>query len=166
MPHLTKLLDLSERLLAAACVAALAIMFVLGLATVFFRFVVQSSLAFPEELILYLFVWITFLGSAITLRRNAHAAIGIFVSWLPDVARRIALLTATVTSGLFFLILIVKGGQLTARVAPQISPALEISMAWAYAAVPVGSFFMMLFTIELLARQITAPASELSADGI
>ena len=166
MNGIKRLFDLSERFLAAGCVAGLVTMFILGVATVFFRFVVQSSLAFSEELIRYLFVWVMFLGSAITLRRNAHAAIGVFVSWMPGAARRTALLAATAASALFFLVLIVKGGQLTARVVPQISPALEISMAWPYAAVPVGAVFMMAYAIEILIHQMFAPAEELTADGV
>lgn len=166
MNGVKRLFDLSERFLAAACVASLATMFVLGVATVFFRFVVQSSLAFSEELIRYLFVWVTFLGSAITLRRNSHAAIGVFVGWMPGAAKRAALLAATAFSILFFLVLIVKGGQLTARVVPQISPALEISMAWPYAAVPVGAVFMMAYAIEILVHQMFAPVEELTAGGL
>lgn len=166
MNGIKRLLELSERFLAAVCVVGLATMFILGVATVFFRFVVQSSIAFSEELIRYLFVWVTFLGSAVTLRRNAHAAIGVFVSWMPGMAKRTALLAATASSALFFLILVIKGGQLTARVAPQISPALEISMAWAYAAVPVGALFMMAYAIEILVHQMVASVDELTAGGV
>lgn len=165
MKIIQKILDFSEQILAVVCVICFAAMFALGVATVFFRFVVESSLAFPDELIRYLFVWVMFLGSAVALRRNAHAAIGIFVDQLPDAARRVALLTASVASALFFVILVLKGGELTIRVMPQISPALEVSMAWVYAAVPVGAAFMLVYVVELFIRQLTAPPSELVSSG-
>ncbi|CFX18640.1 putative 2,3-diketo-L-gulonate TRAP transporter small permease protein YiaM [Candidatus Filomicrobium marinum] len=165
MKIVQKILDFSEHILAAICVVCFAAMFVLGVATVFFRFVVESSLAFPDELIRYLFVWVMFLGSAVALRRNSHAAIGIFIDQLPDGAKRVALLFASLASALFFTILVVKGGELTLRVMPQISPALEVSMAWVYAAVPVGAAFMLIYVVELFVRQLTAPASELVSSG-
>lgn len=158
-------LDHSERALTGFCVIAFAVMFLLGIAAVLFRFVLEASLAFPEELIRYLFVWAIFLGSAVALRRNAHAAIGIFVGWLPPGPRRGALLLSTALSCVFFGILLVYGYLLTVRVVPQISPALEISMAWAYGAVPAGGFFMLIYAAELFVQQLVMPASELTAEG-
>ncbi|WP_108658728.1 TRAP transporter small permease [Acuticoccus kandeliae] len=165
MTLVRKLLDASEMLLAALCVAAFFAMFVLGVATVVFRFLLSSSLAFPDELIRYLFVWAMFLGAAIALRRNLHAAIGIVVENLPGAAKRVALILATLVSIAFFLVLVSKGWLLTLRVVPQISPALEVSMAWVYAAVPVGAAFMLIYAVELLVHQVRAPQAELITSG-
>lgn len=165
MSLIRKLLDYSETALAASCVAALAVMVVLGVATVVFRFVVESSLAFPDELIRYLFVWVIFLGAAIALRRNAHAAIGILVDRLTPGWRRPVVLASTAVSGAFFLVLLTKGTELSLRVIPQISPALEVSMAWVYAAVPVSAAIMLAYTVEIFLRQATAPASDLGSVG-
>lgn len=153
-----------ERALCVICVAGFIVMFALGVATVYFRFIVESSLAFPEELIRYIFVWITALGSAVAFRRNAHAAIGIVVDHLPGLAKRLALLAATSATALFAGILIYQGLQMAKRVAPQISPALEVSMACVYSAVPAGAACLLIFAVELLVRQATAPDSELVAD--
>ncbi|MCI5078116.1 TRAP transporter small permease [Oricola sp.] len=159
-----RLLDLSERALAVACVIAFIVMFVLGIATVFFRYVVESSLAFPDEMIRYLFIWMIFLGSGIAFRRNMHAAIGVFVNNLPASMKRAALILATLACGLFFAVLFWSGLMTTMRVQTQISPALEISMAWVYGAVPVGMVFLFVYAAELLAKQLRAPAGELLAD--
>ncbi len=37
-------------------------------------------------------------------------------------------------------------------------------MAWVYAAVPTGGFFLLLFSVELLVKQATMPASQLIAN--
>lgn len=161
MQAISKVLDHSERALTALCVLGFGVMFILGIATILFRFILSVSLAFPDELILYLFVWITFLGSAVALRRNAHAAIEIFVGWLQGAPRRGALLIGTGFSIAFFAALLVYGLKLTLRVIPQTSPALEISMAWAYGAVPAGALFLLIYAVEILARQLTTPASDL-----
>lgn len=154
-------LSLIEKLLAAACVLGFTVMFALGIATVVFRFIIESSLAFPEELIRYIFIWVVALGSAVAFRRNAHAAIGMVVEMLPPALKRLALLAATGASATFFGVLIYQGLLITNRVIPQISPALEVSMGWVYAAVPVGAFFLLLFAIELFIRQMRAPADVL-----
>ncbi len=163
MKNLERVLGWLEFCLAVACVIALIAMFALGVATVFFRFVVESSLAFPEELIRYLFVWVTALGSAIAYRRNYHAAIGVVVDRLPGESKRIALLAATSAGIVFFSIMIYQGLRLTTRVVPQISPALEVSMAWVYAAIPAGGALLLVFALELFLRQVRLPASELAA---
>lgn len=165
MTMVRKVLDFSETALMAICILMFAVMVALGIATVFFRFVLESSLAFPDELIRYLFIWLIFLGAAIALRRNSHAAIGVLVEYLPAPLKRGAVMLASLASAVFFAVLIVKGIQLTERVEPQISPALEVSMAWVYAAVPVSGVFLLVYAIEILAWQRTAPADKLSTLG-
>ena len=165
MTLVRKILDVSEIVLMAVCIVMFAVMVGLGIATVVFRFLLDSSLAFPDELIRYLFIWLIFLGSAVALRRNAHAAIGVLVEYLPTLLKRTLVMLATLASAFFFIVLIVKGTELTMRVGPQISPALEVSMAWVYAAVPVSSVFLLVYTIEVLVRQRTAPSDELSTIG-
>lgn len=157
------ILDRSEDVLSALCVAGFGVMFVLGVATVVFRFLLESSLAFPDEVIRYLFVWMIALGSAVALRRGAHAAIGVFVNMLPIGARRAVLLLAALCSMVFFAVLVIYGIELTARVAAQISPALEISMSWVYAAVPVGGAFLSIYMLEILITLLTAPDAALIA---
>ena len=164
MDLLTKILDKSEKILAAACVLAFATMLGLGVLTVLFRFVIQSSLAFPDEMIRYLFVWVIALGSAIGLRRNMHAAIGLFVNALPDGLKRFALIIASLTTIVFLGIVIETGWAATVSAADQISPAMEVSMAWVFGAVPAGAVFGLIYTAELLLSQLTIPASELVVD--
>ncbi|MBN9671969.1 TRAP transporter small permease [Roseibium aggregatum] len=164
MKAVRNLLDLSELALAVVCVIAFVAMFVLGIATVVFRYVIESSLAFPDELIRYLFIWMIFLGSAIAFRRNMHAAIGILVAHLPPVLKRSALILATLACVLFFAVLFRSGLLLTLRVQAQISPALEVSMAWVYGAIPAGMAFLLIYAAELLARQWRLPADQLLAD--
>jgi len=161
METIKSLLDASEKILAAICVMSFATMFVLGVVTVLFRFVIQSSLAFPDEMIRYLFVWLIALGSAIGIRRNIHAAIGLLVKAMPGALQRISLIVASLCSVVFFLILIQKGYNVTTMEAGQISPALEVSMAWVYSAIPVGAVFGLLYTIELLFHQLMPTTSDL-----
>ncbi|MBI1201271.1 MAG: TRAP transporter small permease subunit [Rhodopseudomonas sp.] len=150
MNLIRKSLNLSEHILGALSVAAFAVMVVLAAMAVFFRFVVNSSLAFPEEVVRYLFVWSVFLGAAVALRHNMHAAVEMFVDWLPLRLKRPVLALANGLCIVFFAILIVYGVRIVTLVYPQQSPALEISMSYVYAAVPVGAFFMLIYSLEAL----------------
>ena len=161
MTVIKSILDKSETILAAFCVCAFATMLGLGVLTVLFRFVIQSSLAFPDEMIRYLFVWMIALGSAIGLRRNIHAAIGLLVMALPDPLKRAALVLASIVSMTFLAIVFETGWAATVSAMSQISPAMEISMAWVFAAVPAGALFGFIYVAEALALQLTVPASEL-----
>lgn len=161
MTSIKGLLDKCETVLSLICVLMFATMVGLGVLIVLFRFVIQSSLVFPDELMRYLFIWLVALGTAIALRRNIHAAIGMFVESLPAPLKRAALVIASVATILFFGILIDVGWSVTENAASQISPAMQISMAWVCAAVPVGAIFSLIFTLEMLAFQLTAPASRL-----
>lgn len=165
MQSIRKLLDYLEHALSAVCIAAFIAMFVLGIATVVFRFLIQSSLAFPDEMIRYLFVWMIALGSGVAFRRNIHAAIGILVAYLPASLKRAALLLSTALCIVFFVAIFWSGVQMTQRVVPQISPALEVSMAWVYGAIPAGMAILLIFAVEQLILQARAPADELLADG-
>lgn len=158
------ILDTSEKTLAAICVLAFATMLGLGVLTVVFRFVIQSSLAFPDEAIRYLFVWLIALGTAIGLRRNIHAAIGLFVGAMPDVPKRTALIFSSICTIIFLGIVVQKGWHATLSAVDQISPAMEISMAWVFAAIPVGALFGLIYTAEILFNQLVLPASELISD--
>jgi TRAP-type C4-dicarboxylate transport system permease small subunit len=66
-------------------------------------------------------------------------------------------------SVLFFCILFWQGWAMTERVMPQKLAALEISIAWVYAALPVGSVFILLAILGCVLRAIRQGAHEFSA---
>jgi hypothetical protein len=51
-------------------------------AQVFFRYVLNHSLFWSEELARYILVWLTFLGASVAYRRGVHPRIDLFVSRL------------------------------------------------------------------------------------
>jgi TRAP-type C4-dicarboxylate transport system permease small subunit len=165
MRGLRRALDISEAVVTAFCAACFAAMVALGVATVVFRFLIQSSLAFPDELIRYLFIWLIAIGSAVAFRRNLHAAIGAGVALLPPAPRRAAVMVSTLLSIGFFALVLYYGVLMTMRVAPQISPALQVSMAWIYAAAPAGAALMLVYAVEVLVDQARAPADALADVG-
>ncbi len=60
----------------------------LVLVSVFFRYVLNSSLSWSDEVVRYLFVWFTLFGAAVTLREREHIRVEYFVEKLPRALRR------------------------------------------------------------------------------
>jgi TRAP-type C4-dicarboxylate transport system permease small subunit len=73
--------------------------------------------------------------------------------WIGGGRRVLELISLLVVVGLS-IILLVQGLQITEEGLRETSPGLNVSMAWAYAAIPISSFTAMLFGIEKLIEQI------------
>ena len=50
---------------------------------VVFRYIFNNSLSWSEELIRFLFVWLTFLGGALAINNKSHIAVEFFIELLP-----------------------------------------------------------------------------------
>src|SRR5215213_5279139 len=60
---------------------------VITLASVWWRYVLNAPLAWPEQVSRILFVWISFVGAAVLYRERLHVAIDMFMAPLPRAAR-------------------------------------------------------------------------------
>ena len=75
---------LDEHFEAIIIVALMALMSVLIGVQVFMRYVMGASLSWSEELARYLFIWMTYLGVAYAVRKNAHIRVTMLTDKLPD----------------------------------------------------------------------------------
>jgi TRAP-type C4-dicarboxylate transport system permease small subunit len=109
------------------------------------RYVFGNSLSWSEELARYLFIWYTWIGTSLAIRERRHIRIEILTDFLGEKAKlRLEVLVLLLWAG-FAAFLAFKGievGKLLLR-SRQSSPALEIPMVFAYAAVPVGCTLMV-----------------------
>lgn len=160
-----KVLDRLEQVAVVISVLAFSTMCMMGILQVFFRYVVGSSLYFSEELARYTFIWATFMASAVCLRRGMHAAIEIFVNWMPVRGRKAMLMFAGLCNIAFFALVFIKGTELTVEVRDQLSTAMEISMSYAYAAIPAGGLLLLLFSVEELINQVFPAKGQLNTGG-
>jgi TRAP-type C4-dicarboxylate transport system permease small subunit len=111
---------------------------------VFTRYVLAYPWGWPEELARMLFVWVALLGAVLAFRRAGHFSIEACVRCLPAVLRRVVAVSMRCVLLGFLLLVGYLGLQATLRVREQLTTAMEISMSWGYAAVPV-SFTCMAF---------------------
>ncbi|MGI6225944.1 MAG: TRAP transporter small permease [Peptococcales bacterium] len=154
MAIVKKVLDYIEKIVIIGSIITFSIMIIMGILQVISRHIPGSNLYFTEELARFMFIWAVFLASAICTRKQSHAAIELFVSWMPKGLKKISLFIASVCSLFFFALIFIKGIQLTMVTWSQASPAMEIPMGIIYLAIPVGGFLMLIFTIENIYKEI------------
>lgn len=78
-------------------------------AQVFFRYVLNNSLSWSEEIVRFLFIWLTFLGAALNIRDRWHIGVDFFVNLLPKRWRRGIFLFDSIVLLLFLLFLSIGG---------------------------------------------------------
>lgn len=122
------------------------------------RYVLAYPLDWPEEMARILFVWVALLGAVVALRRGGHFSIEAVTSLLPAAIRR-GVSVALRLSLLGFLVLVAYlGVDATLRVRDQLSSAMEISMSYGYAAVPVSSALLALEMARALWQELRGVA--------
>jgi TRAP-type transport system small permease protein len=139
---------------AALVLLITALMVVLVVGNVFCRYVLNASLIWAEELAQYLMVWMVFLGAGLGFRQGRHVAVEMLQDALPGRMGWILRWLVLVISALFLAILVVLGIRYAAFAAGQETPALQISAAIPYSAVPVGAA-LFLFHLLFTARAFT-----------
>lgn len=141
------------------CVWSLAFMTILVFIQVVMRYVFRNSLSWSEELARYIFLWLSWIGASYAVKERSHFRVEMFADMLKGKARKIFELFVLLAWFAFCAFLAYQGSMITRHLLTrgQISAAMEIPMAWAYASVPVGSGLMALRLIveirKLFAKQ-------------
>jgi TRAP-type C4-dicarboxylate transport system permease small subunit len=138
----------AERILVQAVALLVGSILVSVASQVLSRLVGIAFLVWTDEVIRIAVVWLTFLGSAVGIRRNVHFVIDLFVNALPPRASRIARAGISAAVLLVVLILMWTGWQLAVIALGRVYPITRISQTWAFAAVPAGAVLMFVFLIE------------------
>jgi len=129
---------------------------------------IAPQLAWIEEATLISLAWVVFLGLGLALERGRHIAMSAFLERMKG-APKLWVVGAINLVGLLFSLYIAKIGidiSLFVYRSGQVSPTLNVSMAWLYGVVPVGFGLLALrYGLELLRRSnrfepAAQPASE------
>jgi C4-dicarboxylate transporter DctQ subunit len=120
-------------------VVLLAGYFVTVLLQVLFRYVINDSLEWAEELVRSTMIWGVMVASALVAAQRAHIRVELLEDWLPPRGRRVVMFVSNALSLAFCLILLYAGIELVDRTWFQRSPMLDIPKWWVYAAIPAGA---------------------------
>ncbi len=144
----------------------MAAMLVVVSAQVWYRFVLNNPLAWSEELARYLFVWISFLGSAAGIRMNVHLGIDLIDKILSPRGRKVMTFIVNLAIQIFLVVVIFWGIKILKVVQFQKSASMGIPMTYPYLAVPVGSALMLLNSVRNTWDMFFKPAAPKEDDHV
>ena len=123
-------------------------------AQVFWRYFLNDSLIWPEEVSRYAFIWVSCLGMCAGVRRGDLIAIDVLWVDRPKRVRLFVSLTARMLIIPLLIVFIWEGSALIDVVAGQHTAGTNIPVGWVYLALPLSSVLALLFVFETLARDI------------
>lgn len=114
---------------------------------VFFRYFLNSSLTWSEEVVQFMLLWTVMLGSAVATDRGMHITLNPLDGLVQDRGRKLLMRTALALTIAFCLILAWYGFQLVQRTMRMTSPAADIPMWVVYSSMPIGALFIAFFAL-------------------
>jgi len=123
---------------------------------VFFRYVLNNSLSWTEELARYLMVWFAFIGMAIALRDESHVNVSFIVNLFPLSIRHFIKLVSYTLVLVFLIILFSQSLNVFKIVKIQTSPSIRIPMIYPYLSVTFGSLLMAIEVVHLIYANVKA----------
>lgn len=129
---------------------------------VIFRYVLNQPLVWSEELAIYLFIWIAFLGASMGVATGGHYGIELLKNKLPTPLRLLCEGIIYLVSFYFLLTVAILGARMVIET-HHVSTSMQISMRWFYSAIPTGGFLMCVHLLAQLCRE--RPATPPPAKG-
>jgi TRAP-type transport system small permease protein len=151
---LAKLSEVSDKACRIFLMICFSVMVLACLLQVFCRYILNSSLSWPEELTIYLMAWMTFIGSAVAVKSSEHIAVDIVLMFLPPRIRKFCLIALKIITLFIVLYLFKASLGLTAESMSMISDALGISMVWPRICMPLGAALMALHLVNMTIADI------------
>jgi TRAP-type C4-dicarboxylate transport system permease small subunit len=112
------------------------------------RYVLDIGLAWSDEAARLLFVWLVFLGFAVGLKHRANIGVELLVDRCPESWKRATGILQDLAILLFSVVFLWESAIAVKFSFMQRLPALQISIAWMYFAVLVGSALMTIYAVS------------------
>lgn len=154
MKYLNRISRCIEYITQRLLILMFMVMLLLVIMQVLYRYVLHMSIPWSEELARYLFTWIIFLGASLTSAKDEHLAITVFRDLLPQRFKETIIIAIDIIVIAFLYILTIKSIDLVLQVKSTKTPVLQISMAYPYLSILVGSTFMLIHTFVNLVGRI------------
>lgn len=150
---------LNEKLEEYVLVASLSILVVLVVMQVFFRFVINFSMGWSEELARYLLIWIAWIAASFAVHKNAHIRVEILKDMFKTKTKQILEFLVLIICFGFAVFLAVEGTKfiLAIKTTMQVSPSLKLNMWIVYLAVPIGGVLMAIRFIQQMIKIFQKP---------
>jgi len=154
MRYFLRLEDFTTGVAMRLSIGFLVLAAALALYQVVTRFAFGAPSTWSEVITRSAMIWSVFLGVAVAFRHGAMISVDVIQNALPPRLGLGVFLLANLGSLIFFSVLLWQGYLMTLRVMPQNLAALDMSIAWVYAALPVGSGFILIAVLASMVRAV------------
>lgn len=114
---------------------------------VFYRYVLNNPLPWPEEAARMAVVWLSFIGAYMAMRKDSHIGINLLVAKLPDVWQVYVGILGNLLVLWFLLVIVQQGIVMMVLTVGDPMPYTGISIGlWVYSVFPIAGFCMALDT--------------------
>ncbi len=138
-----------EDWLLALCLAAMTALYTLSILS---RYITKISMPWADEIVMFLFIWATFLGMSVGVKRGAHLGVAVIYNSVPATMRRWMLVVIVLCCVFTCAVLGWEGVQMVLLQYQhgQRSSQAGIPMALVGLAIPVGLFLSLVRFIQIL----------------
>ena len=117
-------------------------------AQVVFRYLLQTSLSWSEELARFLLMWLACLAGAYAFKTRSHFALRFVVDRFSPPAQKAIGAMVTLIVVTFLAVFAYQSFRFTLEVRDMLSPAMQISMAIPYSSACVGSLLAIYYVVR------------------
>ena len=146
-----------DLVVATICIIVMAALVICVVWQVFSRWVLSSPSTFTDEIARFSMIWVGLLGAAYTVGAQRHLSIDLSISHLTGKKRHLSIIYRNLCILIFSASAIIwGGGYLTTRVyqSGQLSPAMQIPMAYVYLVLPISGLIMSYYSILFIANSV------------
>ena len=114
---------------------------------VFTRYILQTPSSWSEELVSYLFAWMTLLGASLVTGERGHMNIPALVERMPEGMKKMFSIFAELIAFAFAAVILVFGGvQITSLAMGQMTSSLGVAIGIFYLVLPLSGVLNMIYT--------------------
>lgn len=115
---------------------------------VFTRYVLKNPSSWSEEMVSYLFAWMSLFGASIVVGERGHMNIPIVVERMGEKGRKFFAIFAEIVACIFAGVILVYGGiQITSLAMGQMTSALGVPVGIFYVVLPLSGVLNIIYTI-------------------
>lgn len=137
----------AEKIIDVMLVILLTGIFVIGIAQVFFRWVLNDPLTWSEEGIQLIYIWVCYLGWCLAERKDSHIRITAVMNALPQKAQKWLQAFNHLLCILFAVLMVYYGIKLIGVGARRTGIAVKINMGIVYAMGPLCNLVIVFYEI-------------------
>ncbi len=121
---------------------------------VFYRYALNDSIYWSNEVARYMLVYIVFFGSTMAHKHKAHIRIDIFYAKLSKKYKKITEIAISLLFIFFWIIVLIGSGKLLPLFMMQKTATLSIPFAYPFAALPLSGIVWIIYCINDIMKEL------------